>query len=1056
MPRGSDGGGRGQKGSGRGRGRGRQAHNGTAQSEVPSPALLTSLIKRSWTVESLFQTFSTYEGHFNHIHLSACWNSLGHQSRSTRVEGTAVHADALQSLVQKTSLVVTTCSEVRARQLANIAHGVAKSGLRQEHVGGLMTALAAALKARLAECNPQELANVAWAFAKMRHVDADFFGKLAETVEGCAMDLNPQEIANTAWAFATAGHSDTRLWRSLAPVVELRVIEFTTQGLSNTAWAFAKAGHVDARLFAMMGGRARERLDDFNSQDLANTALAFAKAGVFDAELFEALAKSAVEWHLESLSAQGLATTIWAFAKAGLTDHNKLFTAFAKSILQRGINDFNSQDIAHTAWAFAKACHSDRELFGVLAQSAGRFLQEFNAQDLMNTAWGFAKVGHSAPELFAGIAGALRDRRLLDDLTATQMANVAWAFAKAGQVDEQLFAALARSAQGRLRDFSASDLANVAWAFANAGTADAALFIALGKAAEPLLEAFTDEELDNTEWALSRAGQREIARDLRRRRPQRAGSGAGSAVDTPKCGRIVIAGGGIGGAAVAVALQKRGFEVVVLEADADFDSRQQGYGLTIQGYGSTTQALGIGLAEDDAPSTSHYTFSSEGHILGFFGEAFGKSRDRDEKENSGRFIHIPRQKLRSRLLDEIQPDTIMWNSKLESFECSGEEGKEACPKTCGGVTVKLTDGRTLDAALLVGSDGIFSSVRRQLKLPGDRLNFVGLVVVLGIVRDDEKAEATPLTDRRIFETVDGVTRIYAMPFTTTSTMWQLSFPASEKAAQRLVRDKAVLREEILARCGAWHDPIPGLIRCTPLESMSGYPVYDRDLLNPAALRAAATKTRSRVTLIGDAAHPMTPFRAQGANQALADAVLFAEVLAEGLREHPEAGAGIDAALPLFERRMLSRSGRVVQGSREKAKEMHSRLAMQPARKVQREVATDMQRVIARLRDKGIGAQSASDPRGLDAVVAEAIAEAHPGSAPSVPARGPERSGAGEESAQGASPNSSRFWGYADGAWHKCLLVKRKRSGKHKVQWPDGTTSSLDADCVQPRLKKARA
>ena len=57
----------------------------------------------------------------------------------------------------------------------------------------------------------------------------------------------------------------------------------------------------------------------------------------------------------------------------------------------------------------------------------------------------------------------------------------------------------------------------------------------------------------------------------------------------------VVAGGGIGGAAVAVALQSRGFEVVVLEADESFDARKQGYGLTIQGYGSTTQGLGVDL-----------------------------------------------------------------------------------------------------------------------------------------------------------------------------------------------------------------------------------------------------------------------------------------------------------------------------------------------------------------------------------------------------------------------------------------------------------------------------
>ena len=250
----------------------------------------------------------------------------------------------------------------------------------------------------------------------------------------------------------------------------------------------------------------------------------------------------------------------------------------------------------------------------------------------------------------------------------------------------------------------------------------------------------------------------------------------------------VVAGGGIGGAAVAVALQSRGFEVVVLEADGSFDARKQGYGLTIQGYGSTTQALGIDLASDDAPSTSHYTFSHSGEILGFFGEAFGSSKDRKESEgiSSGRFIHIPRQMLRRRILDKLHPGTIRWNSKLKSFKCTQKSKKSQK----NGVRITLTDGTNMDAALLVGSDGIFSTVRRQLALPGDRLNYVGLVVVLGIIREEEMCVS--LAHRRIFETVDGCTRIYAMPFTTASTMWQLSFPMAEEAAKKLCKDQAAL------------------------------------------------------------------------------------------------------------------------------------------------------------------------------------------------------------------------------------------------------------------------
>merc|ERR1712032_78561 len=80
----------------------------------------------------------------------------------------------------------------------------------------------------------------------------------------------------------------------------------------------------------------------------------------------------------------------------------------------------------------------------------------------------------------------------------------------------------------------------------------------------------------------------------------------------------------------------------------------------------------------------------------------------------------------------------------------------------------------------------------------------------------------------------------------------------------------------------------------------------------------------------------------------------------------------DVALPLFERKMLSRSARVVLASREKAKELHSSLAMQPARKVQREAGIDMPELLRALRAKSIGAHSAADPKGLDAVVAEVM------------------------------------------------------------------------------------
>ena len=179
-----------------------------------------------------------------------------------------------------------------------------------------------------------------------------------------------------------------------------------------------------------------------------------------------------------------------------------------------------------------------------------------------------------------------------------------------------LFEALAKSAQQRARDFSAQDLANIAWAFANAGQIDGRLFSALASAAEEALHDFSEEDLDNAEWDLLRAGEQEVVKAIRQRRKREMGGADGvsadTAIDAAACGRIVVAGGGIGGAAAAVALQSKGFDVVVLEADRSFDARQQGYGLTIQRQ-DALQAMGINLAQDDAPHVALHLLRRRPH-----------------------------------------------------------------------------------------------------------------------------------------------------------------------------------------------------------------------------------------------------------------------------------------------------------------------------------------------------------------------------------------------------------------------------------------------------------
>lgn len=382
---------------------------------------------------------------------------------------------------------------------------------------------------------------------------------------------------------------------------------------------------------------------------------------------------------------------------------------------------------------------------------------------------------------------------------------------------------------------------------------------------------------------------------------------------------VAIIGGGIGGVALAVACLHRGIPFTLYERDHNFNARSQGYGLTLQQASRAIEGLGIFSLKDGVVSTRHLVHTTEGKVIGEWG--IRKWLQSEEKTAAKRTnIHIARQSLRLALLEQLGGhDKVQWDHQLLDFKTS-EEGVDLTFQVNGEI-------KNAKANLIVGADGIRSTVRRLLI--GDEitpLRYLGCIVILGIcpLSALESLDSSLLDSATVFQTANGNERIYIMPYTADSVMWQLSFPMTEEDAKMLsAKGTQALKKEACRRT-QWHDPIPQILAATHEAQISGYPVYDRALLKSELLEKG-----EKVTLIGDAAHPMSPFKGQGANQAVLDALTLARGISKGCRPLSQwRKAGIRASvLTKFEAEMLERSAIKVKDSAEAAQFLHSEIVL---------------------------------------------------------------------------------------------------------------------------------
>ncbi|KAI5478559.1 hypothetical protein MNV49_004818 [Pseudohyphozyma bogoriensis] len=350
--------------------------------------------------------------------------------------------------------------------------------------------------------------------------------------------------------------------------------------------------------------------------------------------------------------------------------------------------------------------------------------------------------------------------------------------------------------------------------------------------------------------------------------------------------RIALVGGGPGGLLLARYLQVHGIACTLYEGEKSRDARGQGGSLDLHAESGLAAMDATGLRD-----AFNKLSRPEGEQMVVTDSTGAVRFDSGEDEQSGR-PEIDRADLRNILLDSISPETIKWDHRLSSVEPNVSDST---------YRLNFTNQPSVQVDILIGADGAWSKIR-PLLTPAvplySSISFIDYVLPSSLSSSPTIANrlgnginfiSSPgrglITQRNSHET-----RVYVA--LKVDEDWGDNHPLPEEPEE--------VHQFLVDLFPGWDQSILDLLHTTA----EAPPVHRKIYALPPTLRW--TTPHKRLTVLGDAAHVMSPFAGEGVNLALLDALELGKALVRAVGEGAEAEV-VDRELRAYERRMWETS-----------------------------------------------------------------------------------------------------------------------------------------------------